>query len=55
MREKQFDLKEVLKRHFDPSLDMLEKLIEQCPDEIWTPLNGSDMGKNENLFRPIGF
>jgi hypothetical protein len=40
MREKQFDLKEVLKRHFDPSLEMLEKMIEQCPDEIWTQANG---------------
>lgn len=40
MREKQFDLKEVLQRHFDPSFEMLEKMIRQCPDEIWTQANG---------------
>ncbi|HOV25825.1 MAG TPA: DinB family protein [Pseudobacteroides sp.] len=40
MKGKTFDLKELLKRHFDPSFEMLEKMIQQCPDELWTQVNG---------------
>lgn len=25
----------VLKRHLEPTLEMLDQLIEECPDEIW--------------------
>jgi hypothetical protein len=40
MSEKYFDLKEVLTRHFAPSLAMLERIIAQCPNELWNEVNG---------------
>ena len=63
MIEKTFCLKKLLKRHFDPSFEMLEKMIQQCPNELWAllviviqyyeittmmPLNGLDM-ENKKL------
>jgi hypothetical protein len=40
LNDKSFDLKFVLKRQMEPSLEMLEKMIDQCPDELWTKING---------------
>ena len=30
-----YKLVEVIQRHFNLSIDMLEKVIDYCPDEIW--------------------
>ena len=31
---------EIAKRHFDLSFEMLEKMISQCPDEVWYEKRG---------------
>jgi hypothetical protein len=31
----QSDTFHILKRHFDPSFEMLERLIDGCPDDLW--------------------
>lgn len=31
----QSDTSSILKRHFDPSFEMLERLVDICPDDVW--------------------
>ena len=35
MADTQSDTFHILKRHFDPSFEMLERLMDACPDGVW--------------------
>ena len=35
MADTQSNTFHIMKRHFDPSFEMLERLIDGCPDEVW--------------------
>lgn len=35
-----FNFVETIRRHFDLSFAMLEKMIDQCPDELWNKKHG---------------
>lgn len=34
------DYTEILIRHFKPSFEMLKKIVDYCPDNLWNKING---------------